>query len=62
MHFASDNGYKILVLVPMLSTLTLDSNKKVTNWMLTKISFEKVKPFHTILEPTISNELMVEKF
>ena len=55
MHFASDNGYKILVLVPMLSTLTLDSNKKVTNWMLTKISSEKVKPFHTILEPTISN-------
>ena len=55
MHFPSDNGYKILVLVPMLSTLTLDSNKKVTNWMLTKIPSEKVKLFHTILEPTISN-------
>ena len=38
----------------MLSSLTLDSSKKVTNWIWTRISSEKIKPFDTDLEPTIS--------
>ena len=39
----------------MLSSKILDSNKKVTNWILTGISSEKVKPFDTNLEATMSN-------
>ena len=39
----------------MLSSILLDSNKKVTNWMSTGISAEKIKPFDTNLEPTMSN-------
>ena len=33
----------------------LDSNNKVTNWMSTGISFEKIKPFDTNLELSMSN-------
>ena len=39
----------------MLSLLVFDSNKKVTNRILTGISSEKMKPLDTNLEPTISN-------
>ena len=39
----------------MVSSLILDSNKKVTNWISTGISSEKIKPFDTNLEPTMSN-------
>ena len=39
----------------MLSSLVLDSNEKVTTWISTGISSEKIKPFHTNLEPTMSN-------
>ena len=39
----------------MLSSLMLDSNRKVTNWIWTRILSEKVKPFDTDLEPRISN-------
>ena len=39
----------------MLNLLSLDSNKKVTNWISTGISSETIKPFHTNLEPTMSN-------
>ena len=44
----------------MLSFLILDSNTKVTGWISTRISSEKIKPFDTGLEPTISNLVMVE--
>ena len=39
----------------MLSSLILDSNTKATNWISTGISSEKIKPFDTNLEPTMSN-------
>ena len=39
----------------MLSSLILDSNKKVTSWISTGISSEKIKPFDTNLEPTMIN-------
>ena len=39
----------------MLSSLTLDKNKKVSNWILTRISPEKIKRFDTNLEPTMFN-------
>ena len=39
----------------MLSSLILDSNKKVTNWILTGISSEKIKPSDTKLESIMSN-------
>ena len=38
MYFTGDNGYRsFLVFVSMLSSLTVDNNKKVTSWMLTRI-------------------------
>ena len=39
----------------MLSSLILDSNKKVTNWILTGILSYKTKPFYTNVETTVSN-------
>ena len=39
----------------MLSSLTLDNNKKVINWILTRISPEKIKPFDTNLKLVMSN-------
>ena len=39
----------------MLSSLILGSNTKVTDWISTGISSEKIKPFDTGLEPTRSN-------
>ena len=39
----------------MLSSLILDSNKKVTHWLLTEVSFKIIKPFGTNLELTMSN-------
>ena len=39
----------------MLSFLILDNNKNVTNWIATGLSFEKIKPFDTNLEPAMSN-------
>ena len=39
----------------MLISLILDSNRKVTNRISTRISSEKIKPFYTGLEPTMSN-------
>ena len=39
----------------MLSSLTVENNKKVTNWISNGISSEKVKLFDTKLEQTMSN-------
>ena len=56
MYFTGDNGYhNFLVFVPMLDSLILHSNKKVTNWISTGISPDKIKPFGTNLEPIVSN-------
>ena len=56
MYFTSNDSYQdFLVFAPMLSSLILDSNKKVTNWILTRISSEKIKPLDTNHEPTMSN-------
>ena len=55
-YFTGNNGYQnFLVFALIVSSLILDRNKKVTNWVLTGISFEKTKPFDTNLEPTMSN-------
>ena len=51
MCFTGNNRYQdFLVFTPMLSSLILDSNRKVTNWILTATSSEKIKPFNTGLE------------
>ena len=56
MYFTGNDGYQnFLVFAPMLSSLILDINKKVTDWILTGISSEEAKPFDTYLELTIPN-------
>ena len=56
MYFTWDDGYEIFsVFAPMLSLLTLDNNNKVTNWIETGMSSEKIKLFDNNLEPTVSN-------
>ena len=38
MYFTGNDGYQnFLVISPILSSLTLDTNKKVTNWISTRI-------------------------
>ena len=55
-YFKSNDGNQnFLVSTPMLSSKVLDSNKRVTNWISTGISSEKIKPFDTNLEPTMPN-------
>ena len=56
MYFIGNDVYYIfLVFVPMLSSLILDSNKKVINWISAGISCEKFNPFDTNLERAISD-------
>ena len=56
MHFADGIGYQnFLIFAPMLSSIILDSRKKVTNWISTGISSGKIKPFDTNLELKMSN-------
>ena len=56
MYFTGDNGYQnFLVFAPILSLLILNSNEKVTNWMSTGISSEKIKSFVINLEPSMTN-------
>ena len=43
------------MVVILLSSLILNSNKKITNWISTGISSEKIKLFDINLEPTMSN-------
>ena len=44
MYFTDDDGYQIfLVYAPMSSSVTLDNSEKVTNLILTGISYEKNK-------------------
>ena len=56
LYFTSNDGYQnFLVFAPMLSSLVLDSNINITNWISTGISSEKIKPFDTNFELTMSN-------
>ena len=56
MYFTSNDGYPVfLVFAQMLSSIILEGNRKVTNWILTGISSEKNKPFDSALESTMSN-------
>ena len=56
MCFKGNAGFQnFLVFVPMLSSLVLDSNKNVTNWISTAILSENIKRFYTNLEQTMSN-------
>ena len=56
MYFTGNDGFQnFLVFVPMLSSIILDRNKKVTNWRLTGIAFRKNKSFDTNLESIMSN-------
>ena len=56
MCFKGNDGFQnFLVFVPMLSSLVLDSNKNVTNWISTAILSENIKRFYTNLEQTMSN-------
>ena len=56
MYITGDDGYQnFFEFSPMFISLILDGSEKVTNWILTGISSEKLKPFDTNLEPTMSN-------
>ena len=55
MYFTGDHDYQIfLVFASMLSSLTLDSNKKNTDWISTWISPKNIKSFDANLELTMS--------
>ena len=55
-HFTGDNGYQyFLVFAPILSSLILDSNKNIFNWILTGISSKKIKASDCNIEQTMSN-------
>ena len=45
----------VISFVPMISSLIFDRNRKVTNWIATRILSEKIKSFGTDLEPTMVN-------
>ena len=54
-YFKGNDGYQnFLVFAFIFISLILDSNK-VTNWISTRIPFEKIKPINTNLEPSMSN-------
>ena len=48
MYFTANDDYQnFLVFAPLLISLMLADNKKVTNWVSIGISSEKNKPFNT---------------
>ena len=56
MYLTGDDGYQnFLFFSPMVSSLILNSNKKVVKWTPTRIPSKKIKPFDTIIQPTMSN-------
>ena len=56
MCFTGNDGYKnFLVFSSILSALILDGNENITNWISTRTSFEKVKPFDINLKATMSD-------
>ena len=55
-YFTDSDGYqKILVFALMLNSITLDNNKKVTNWISTGQLPEEMKLFDVNLVPTMTN-------
>ena len=64
-YFTGDNGYQnFLVFAPMLSSLILNRDRKVTDWISTKISSEKFKPFDAGLSRVnlkFNNSVLVQK-
>ena len=55
-YVTGNSGYQnFLVFAPVFNPLKLHSNEKVTNWISTGISSEKIKAFDTNLKPSISN-------
>ena len=56
MYFTGNDDYQnFIVFASILSSLTLDNKKNVTNCISTGISPEKIKPFDTNFEPSMSN-------
>ena len=56
MYFTGNDVYQnFLVFVSMLSSIMLDSDKKVTDWISTGISSENIKLFDTNLEIIMYN-------
>ena len=56
MYFTGNDVYQnFLVFVSMLSSIMLDSGKKVTDWISTGISSENIKLFDTNLEIIMYN-------
>ena len=56
MYFKHNDGYQNFPFFdPMFSSLILDSNGKVTNWISTRILSERSKQLETGLELTMSN-------
>ena len=54
-YFTGNGSYQnFLFFATMLSSIILDINKKISNWIFTGISFEKIKSFDTNLEATKS--------
>ena len=55
-YFTDSDGYqKILVFALMFNSITLDNNKKVTNWISTGQLPEEMKLFDVNLVPTMTN-------
>ena len=54
MHFIGDDGFQSWLsdIAVMLNSGTFDNSKKVTNWISTGVSSEKLKPFDTNLAQT----------
>ena len=56
MYYRDNDGYQnFLYFAPILNSLILDSNEKVTKWISTGISSEKIKRFDAGREPTMSS-------
>ena len=56
MYFTGDSASQnLLVLALIISSLILNSNKKVTNWISTERKSEKIKPFDTNRKRTMYN-------
>lgn len=63
MCFTGYDAYrKFLVFPPMLNSLTLDNNKKVTSWGSIEISLENIKPFNFNLVSHLGNDRVSIKF
>ena len=55
MHFTDDDCYQnFLVIAPVLNWLIWDTNKNDTNWILTEISSQNIKPLEPTLVPIMS--------